>query len=156
MRPLTEKTKTITLCLLLFSLSACAPVLHNRGYVFNDKALEEINKGTTNKEMVRSIMGTPSSVATVDGSAYYYITSRFETYTYKAPRETKRRIVAIYFDDNNIVKDIAHYGLEDGNIVDFVKAETVTRGKELTFLDQLFGNIGRFSSPEGVDGSGTP
>lgn len=143
--------KFLSIGLLSVSLLACAPVVHNRGYVFNSETLEQVTKGVSTKDMVRSIMGSPSSVASIDGKTYYYIASRFETYTYRTPKETARRIAAIYFDDNDVVQNIAHYGLQDGNIVDFIKRETITRGKELTLLDQLFGNIGRFSSSEGGD-----
>jgi len=127
-------------------LLACTPVVHNRGYVFSQKALDNITKGTSDKETVRAIMGSPSVIATIDGTAFYYISSRMEAYTYRAPVETERRVVAIYFDNNNIVKDFGAYGLEDGNIVAFVERETETRGRELTLLNQLFGNLGRFSS----------
>ena len=96
--------------------------------------------------MVRSIMGSPSTIASVDGAAYYYIASRIETNAYKKPEVTDRKIVVIYFDDNDIVNDIGGYGLEDGNIVAFVERVTATRGKELSLLAQLFGNLGRFNS----------
>lgn len=148
------KTNLLSIYLVSASLLACAPVVDNKGYVFNDKNLAQISKGSTNKEMVRTIMGGPSAVASVDAKIFYYISSRFETYTYRAPKEVDRRIVAIHFDESDVVNDIKAYGLQDGNIVDFMKRETVTRGKKLTFLDQLFGNIGRFSSSP--DGGGVP
>ena len=140
-----------SLCAAL--LVNCAPVTHNRGYVFVQQSLDQVEIGQTAKEDVRAIMGSPSTVATVDAGTFYYISSREETYLYRAPVETQRRVVAIYFDDKDIVNQVAHYGLEDGNIIDYVKRETVTRGKELTLLGQLFGNIGRFSSSSG---SGIP
>ncbi|MGC6476588.1 MAG: outer membrane protein assembly factor BamE [Parvibaculales bacterium] len=137
------------------SLLACSPVIHNRGYIFQQESLDKLVAGSTTKDEVRSIMGSPSSIATIDASVFYYISSREETYLYRAPVETNRRIVAIYFDENNIVKNTAQYGLEDGNVVDYVSRETKTRGKELTLLGQLFGNLGRFnSSSSGVPGSG--
>lgn len=141
-----NKSNLVIASICAISIAACAPVVHNRGYVFVQQNLDQVAVGQTGKESVRTIMGSPSTVATVDASAFYYISSREETYLYREPVETERRIVAIYFDDKDIVSKIAHYGLEDGNVVDFVKRETVTRGKELTFLGQLFGNIGRFSS----------
>ena len=128
------------------SLLACAPVIHNRGYIFQQESLDKLVAGNTTKDEVRSIMGSPSSIATIDASVFYYISSREETYLYRAPVEINRRIVAIYFDENNIVKNTAQYGLEDGNVVDYVSRETKTRGKELTLLGQLFGNLGRFNS----------
>jgi outer membrane protein assembly factor BamE (lipoprotein component of BamABCDE complex) len=37
------------------------------------------------------------------------------------------------------------YGMQDGEIVDLQTRVTPTRGKELTILGQLFGNLGRFN-----------
>ncbi len=147
--------------ILLASLSvsaliACSPVIHNRGYILVQEKLNQVEMGKTNKENVRIIMGSPSTIATIDASIFYYISSQVEAYLYRAPVEKTRKIVAIYFDEKNTVTNIAHYGLEDGNIVDYVKRKTVTRGKELTVLGQLFGNLGRFNSagPSNVPGGG--
>ena len=131
---------------LVFGQISCAPIVSNVGYVFDEETLNQVTVGSSNKEMVRSIMGSPSTIASVDGAAYYYIASRIETNAYKKPEVTDRKIVVIYFDDNDIVNDIGGYGLEDGNIVAFVERVTATRGKELSLLAQLFGNLGRFNS----------
>jgi outer membrane protein assembly factor BamE (lipoprotein component of BamABCDE complex) len=57
-----------------------------------------------------------------------------------------QQVVAISFDkQSEKVKDIKRYGLKDGKQVAFVERETPTRGKELTVLEQLFGNFGRFN-----------
>jgi len=128
------------------ALLNCSPVVHNIGYVHDEKALSEVVVGSSNKEMVKSIMGSPSTIATVDAGTYYYISGRVETSTYKPPQEVDRKIVAIYFDDNDVVRDIGGYNLEDGNIVAFVERVTPTLGKELTLISQLFGNLGRFNS----------
>lgn len=128
------------------ALSACTPIVANLGYVFDEETLNKVAIGSSNKETVRSIMGSPSTIASVDGATYFYISSKIETNTYRKPVVTDRRIVAIYFDENGIVSDIGGYGLEDGNIVAFVERVTPTRGRELGLLTQLFGNLGRFNS----------
>ena len=136
---------TLTASLIVGQIS-CAPIVSNVGYVFDEETLSQVTVGSSSKEMVRSIMGSPSTIASVDGASYYYISSRIETNSYKKPEVTDRKIVAVYFDDNDIVSDIGGYGLEDGNIVAFVERVTTTKGKELSLLAQLFGNLGRFNS----------
>ena len=69
------------------------------------------------------------------------------TESYRASEEVDRKVLAIYFDENKIVRDLAVYGLEDGIIVPIVARTTQTQGSdpnELTALQQIFGNIGRF------------
>ena len=136
--------------LLTATIMACAPVIDNRGYFFDDRSVDNIEKGVTNKEAVRETFGSPSSESVLNNGAYYYIYSRFVTESYRAPEEVDRKVLAIYFDENNTVRDLAVYGLEDGIIVPIVARTTQTQGSELTALQQIFGNVGRFG-----DGSPT-
>ena len=136
--------------LLTASILACAPVIDNRGYFFDDRSVENIEKGVTNQSAVRDRFGSPTSVSKINNEAYYYIYSRFVTESYRAPEEVDRKVLAIYFDKNKTVRDLAVYGLEDGIIVPIVARTTQTQGSELSALQQIFGNIGRFG-----DGSPT-
>lgn len=136
--------------LLTATIMACAPVIDNRGYFFDDRSADNIEKGVTNKEAVRETFGSPSSESVLNNGAYYYIYSRFVTESYRAPEEVDRKVLAIYFDENKTVRDLAVYGLEDGIIVPIVARTTQTQGSELTALQQIFGNVGRFG-----DGSPT-
>ena len=136
--------------LLTATIMACAPVIDNRGYFFDDRSVDNIEKGVTKKEVVRETFGSPSSESVLNNGAYYYIYSRFVTESYRAPEEVDRKVLAIYFDEDKIVRDLAVYGLEDGIIVPIVARTTQTQGSELTALQQIFGNVGRFG-----DGSPT-
>ena len=136
--------------LLTASILACAPVIDNRGYFFDDRSVENIEKGVTDQSAVRDRFGSPTSVSKINNEAYYYIYSRFMTESYRAPEEVDRKVLAIYFDKNKTVRDLAVYGLEDGIIVPIVARTTQTQGSELSALQQIFGNIGRFG-----DGSPT-
>ena len=49
---------------------------------------------------------------------------------------------------NGLVSDVAEYGLEDGRVVAIADRETPTRGRELTFLEQLLGNVGRLPTEQ--------
>ncbi|BAE51153.1 hypothetical protein amb2349 [Paramagnetospirillum magneticum AMB-1] len=51
------------------------------------------------------------------------------------------------FDRAGTVRAIDNRGLEDGKDVVPAGRETPTAGKELTILQQLMGNVGRFSKP---------
>ena len=132
--------------LVMSGLLACAPVIDNRGYVFDESLLPQLVVGATSEADIISIMGSPSTVSTLNDGAYYYISSRFITEAYRAPRETERRVLAIFLDEDKKIRDLGFYTLEDGNIVTIVARTTETQGRELTFLQQIFGNLGRFES----------
>ena len=136
--------------LVSISILACAPVIDNRGYFFDNRSIADIEKGVTDQAGVRGKFGSPTSISRLNNGAFYYIHSRFVTESYRAPREVDRKVLAIYFDKNKVVRDLAVFGLEDGIIVPIVARTTQTQGSELTALQQIFGNVGRFS-----DGSPT-
>lgn len=144
----------------LAALSACAPlvrpVIDHRGYVPDESELSSITLGVDTKTSVVGRLGTPSAEAGFDGSTWYYISTDQRSFLYNRPKIIKENVVAIRFDDNSVVSEINHYGLEDHQVINYVKRETPTRGKELTLLQQLLGNVGRISTeaePESPRGS---
>lgn len=142
-------TKSFIPFILSAALLACTPVIDNRGYIFDEKLIDNIEHGQTTRTEVFEIMGAPSTQTHLDAPIYYYIGSRFEKVSYHAPRETNRKVLVIYFDQNDIVRDLAHYQLADGRVITLVARTTPTRGRELTFLEQIFGNFGRFGANRG-------
>lgn len=135
---------------VLFSITlalGCSPIADKRGYIRDDPKIESIQIGVDNKESVYQRLGSPSTSASLGLEVWYYITSREERFGFFAPKTTYREITAVAFDENDFVADIADYGLQDGKVVSFVGRKTPTRGKELTFLEQMFGNIGRLPAP---------
>lgn len=114
-----------------------------------EDVLAQVRVGTSKPEVER-LLGSPSATSTIEGKNYYYISSVLETTTFYEPQVIDRRIIAIKFDETDSVRNIADYRLKDGKIFDFISRKTPTRGKELTVLQQLFGNIGRFGGAGSV------
>ena len=112
-----------------------------RGYVAQEGTLEQIPIGAT-QEQVLIVLGTPSTVATVSGEAFYYISQTSRRTMAFMPYEVKdQRVIAVYFDKDRRVARLANYGLKDGKIFDFVSQTTPTSGKELNYVGNLFKNI---------------
>lgn len=124
-------------------LGACADQsIGTRGYIIDDKALEQIRVGSS-AEQVILVMGTPSTVSTVGGQTYYYISQRLRRpIVAMTDRITDQRVVAIYLDKSNKVERVADYGLKDGVVFDFISRTTPTGGQEASFLGNLFRRIG--------------
>ncbi|MGC6534584.1 MAG: outer membrane protein assembly factor BamE [Parvibaculales bacterium] len=138
-----HKKPLLATALLGAALLACAPVVDNRGYVFDDRLLETLQKDVTSMNAVRDTFGSPTTITSLNGDAFYYVHSRFVTESYRAPREVDRKVLALYFNSNKKLTDYAVYGLEDGIIVPIVSRTTQSQGKELTIVEQLFENLGR-------------
>ena len=78
--------------------------------------------------------GTPSTVATISGEVFYYISQRTEQTSFLPQKEVARRIIAIYFDKGRKVQRIADYGMRDGKIFDAVSRTTPSGGEELSYI----------------------
>jgi hypothetical protein len=91
------------------------------------------------------VLGTPSTTSTVGGSAWYYISQRSsQTLAFQRRSIVEQRIFAVYFDKKKKVERIANYGLQDGQVFDFVARTTPTAGAESSFLANAMKNLLRF------------
>jgi outer membrane protein assembly factor BamE (lipoprotein component of BamABCDE complex) len=111
-----------------------------RGYVVPEGALEQIPLGAS-QEQVLIVLGTPSTVATLSGDVFYYISQRTERTAFLPQREVDRRVIAVYFDKNRRVQRLADYGLKDGMVFDFISRTTPTAGTEQNYLQFLLRQI---------------
>ena len=119
-------------------LGGCFSETYQRGYIVPEGALEQIPIGST-QEQVLIVLGTPSTVATVSGEAFYYISQRAERAIAFMPQQVvDQRVVAVYFDKNRRVQRLANYGLQDGKVFDFVTRTTPTGGKDYAYINALF------------------
>ena len=121
-------------------LAGCGAQIDRHGHVFIDVDINSVQPGMS-KEQVATVFGSPDTTSTIAGDAYYYISTTQKTVAFLKPREIDRQIVAVYFDGTANVQQVAHYGLKDGIVVNYMKDETPARGKDLTFIEQIFGNI---------------
>jgi outer membrane protein assembly factor BamE (lipoprotein component of BamABCDE complex) len=135
----------LTIAALLTLSAACAPMTETRGYVPDDVLLGELRPGVHDRNSVASLLGSPSSVGTFDSATWYYITRRTEQLAFFAEEVVDQQVVAVDFDDKGVLTGVRRFTLEDANQIQLVERTTPSRGKELTVLQQIFGNIGRFS-----------
>jgi outer membrane protein assembly factor BamE (lipoprotein component of BamABCDE complex) len=121
--------------------AGCLTSTYQRGYVFDQASLDQVPVGAS-QEQVLLVLGTPSTIATVSGEAFYYISQRTEQKAaFLKPQVIDQRVLAVYFDKDRRVARIANYGVQDGKIFDFVSRTTTTGGEELSLLRQIFGNL---------------
>jgi outer membrane protein assembly factor BamE (lipoprotein component of BamABCDE complex) len=117
-----------------------------RGYVLQEGTLEQIPVGAT-QEQVLIVMGTPSTVATVSGEAFYYISQKGEKGAAFMPQEVvDQRVVAVYFNKDRKVTRLANYGLKDGKVFDFLSQTTPTGGQERNLLGSMLVAFNPFKS----------
>jgi outer membrane protein assembly factor BamE (lipoprotein component of BamABCDE complex) len=126
------------IALVCAALGGCTGEQFQKGYILPPNALEQIPIGAS-QDQVLIVMGTPSTVATLNGEVFYYISQRSERkVAFMNQQVVDQRVIAIYFDKNRQVQRLANYGLQDGKIFDFISRTTPTSGQELSYLTPLF------------------
>jgi outer membrane protein assembly factor BamE (lipoprotein component of BamABCDE complex) len=139
---------------IVIGLSACAADITKHGHVFNDEDLAQVKEGMSRDQIILAL-GTPDTKSTVGQNAFYYIsTTTKRSAAFLSPSIVDRRVVAVYFNKKDAVERVAHYGLQDGRVIDFVKRETPSRGSEDSLLKELFRNIGRPATGVNSGGAG--
>ena len=127
---------------------ACAPVVGNHGFQVVDVNPKDVVVGTDTKATVLAQLGSPSAVSTFEDNIWYYISQTTERYTYNRPQVSQRSVTAITFNEtDDKVTEVRNLGLDDGQQIAMERRETPTRGRELTVLEQLLGNVGRGQLP---------
>ena len=129
----------LAIAILAGSLAGACGVtqVYHHGYMVPEGALEQIPLGSS-QEQVLIVLGTPSTVATLSGEVFYYISQRAEQISFLPQREIDRRVVAVYFDKNRRVQRLADYGLKDGKIFDSISRTTPSGGIEQNYLAFVF------------------
>ncbi|MBS0529877.1 MAG: outer membrane protein assembly factor BamE [Proteobacteria bacterium] len=129
---------TLAIALVCAAVSGCTGEQFQKGYILPPGALEQIQIGAS-QDQVLIVMGTPSTVATLNGEVFYYISQRsHRPVAFMNQSITDQRVIAIYFDKNRQVVRLANYGLRDGRIFDFISRTTPTSGQEMSYLAPLF------------------
>lgn len=117
-------------------LSGCAET-YEHGYIAPDNAVDQVQVGAS-REQVLLILGSPSTTATIGGEAYYYISQKSSrAVAFLNQTVNEQRVIAVYFDDKAQVREVAHYGLEDGKVFDYISRKTKTSGSDYGLLSQI-------------------
>jgi outer membrane protein assembly factor BamE (lipoprotein component of BamABCDE complex) len=127
-------------------VAGCTPIVANRGNMLDEERIAQVQSGTSSKNDVFEALGSPSIVSTFDDNTWYYVGQRTERESFFTPVVTERKVIAVQFDDTDHVQAVDRIGLDQA--VDVVPLEETTPavGREITFMEQLLGNIGRPSS----------
>ncbi|BBK42378.1 outer membrane protein assembly factor BamE [Allostella vacuolata] len=131
--------------------SACSPIVNQHGHLVASEKLAEIRPGTTTKDEVRRILGSPSTLSTFNDGSWYYVSRRTSQVAFFAPSTEDQQSIAIDFDGGGVVTGVRQFDLRDAQPVENVARQTPSVGKELGFVEQLIGNIGKFNTSRRSD-----
>lgn len=135
-------------------LGGCQEKILQHGNVPDEDQVVQIMPGQDDKNRVEQLLGSPSTTGTFGDNTWYYISKRTAQTAFFDPDTIDQGVLAISFDAQGIVEDMKIYDQADGRLVAMVDRTTPTHGNELTIIQQLLGNFGRFSPEENGPNTG--
>lgn len=137
-------------------LASCSPIVDQRGHVAAPDWKEHIIPGSTTKNDVATMLGSPSSTSSFGNEVWYYISTKKETTAFLKPEITQQNVIRIEFSADDTVAAVEEFDKEKSREdFAFVERTTPTEGHSLGILEQLLGNIGRFNAPGGSTAGST-
>ena len=124
-------------------LGGCTSRKFTRGYMADEKVVSTIRPQVDNQESVQEMLGSPSSKALFDNENWYYFSKKSKQFAFLKEDITAIDIIAVRFDSDGYVTAVNRYNIDNHNDIDPVGDKTPTHGRELSFIQELFGNIGR-------------
>jgi outer membrane protein assembly factor BamE (lipoprotein component of BamABCDE complex) len=125
------------------ALSACASIKDHRGYLVDGALLESIMPGVDNRTSVERMLGRPSFISQYGRQDWYYVSTNTRQTAFGAPHANEQLMIRVSFDEKGNVSGVERSGMEKVARIDPDGSKTPTLGRERTFLEDLFGNIGQ-------------
>jgi outer membrane protein assembly factor BamE (lipoprotein component of BamABCDE complex) len=135
----------LSIAMLMMTLASCSPDVENRGYVTKFSDFSKIKVGKTTKGEALQVLGSPTTKSLYGDDKWIYLGSEVSKETFFEPEVKSYKAYEITFNDKGIVKDMKTKTKSDMREFAISGDRTATSGNEVTLLQQLLGNLGKFN-----------
>lgn len=132
----------------VLSLSACTKHEYYHGYSFDSKEMVQIKINETSENEVIQLLGSPTTTSLFGDKKYFYIAMHQESEAFFLPYTITQDVLEISFNNSNIVSSTKTYTLNDAKKIEHARNTTKLKGNELTPIEQILSNVGRFNNPK--------
>lgn len=146
------KGRIVGVAVMALALSACASIKDHRGYLVDGPLLDSVQPGIDNQQSVERMLGRPSFISQFGRKDWYYISTNTRQAAFTRPKANEQLLVKITFDEKGNVVEVQRSGMEKVANISPDGDKTPTLGRERTFLEDLFGNIGQVGAAGGGPG----
>jgi len=147
------KVSTIAVAALL--AAGCATNRIHKGAVLDPQLVSSIQPGVDNKDSVQKLLGTPTITGQFSQNEWYYVARETNQLAFRNPRVTRQTTLLVRFTPAGNVASLQRTGADLILGVEPSHRSTPTLGRQKSFFDELFGNIGSVSGA-GAPGGGGP
>jgi outer membrane protein assembly factor BamE (lipoprotein component of BamABCDE complex) len=157
--PIPRLTRPLVLLAFLGGCSMMPSFLsyppQTRGNMVDAETLKQLVPGTSTRNDVMALMGSPTTKATFDDNIWLYIGEITKPVIAGTQADLDQQVVALTFDTQGVLRSVETKTADDGLPVSMAGGATPSPGSEATFMQQLLGNVGRFNPAGAGGGAGT-
>ena len=134
-----KKSTFVIIPLFLIILLSCQPRITKHGNYFNPKNIQLIKKTKISKSEVVQIFGEPTLKSTFSNNVWYYITLVQHEKAYFEIKNIEKKILAITFDKNQLVKKYKIFTEDDTTEIDIsYPKEAYNQNREISLIQEFF------------------
>ncbi len=148
------KSARMTALIALAALGACTPLRTHQGYVIDADLVNSVQAGVDNRQSVLAVLGKPSFTSQFNQGDWYYIARDSRNFAFNKPRAKEQITLRVTFSPAGTVTGIYKTGVDQVASLKPYGKKTPTLGKDRSFFDELFGNIGTVGAVGGGQGDG--
>jgi outer membrane protein assembly factor BamE (lipoprotein component of BamABCDE complex) len=141
---LVNRTMTVIGLASLALAGGCSRVRDHKGYVVDTSLIDTVKAGVDNRDSVSKTLGHPTLESQFDGGTdWYYLSRDTRQLAFANPRPTAQMLMTVKFDRDGNVTGVSKSGLERVAQISPAHGKTPTLGRNRSFFQELFGNIGQ-------------
>ena len=152
------RLKTASLMIALgcaaIALSGCARVRTHQGYLVDNMLVDSIQPGIDNRQSVEGTLGRPTFVSQFGTLDWYYVSRDMRQLAFANPKPKEQTVLRVRFDTAGNVVGIDKAGLDKVAEISPKDGKTPTLGRERSFFEDIFGNIGAVGAAGARGGGG--
>ncbi len=137
-------------------VSGCSPVRGHQGYIVDPVLTNAIQAGVDNRQSVEASLGRPTFTGQFDENVWYYVSRETKQLAFNSPSARDQMVMRVTFDAAGNVAAVDRTGLELVANINPNGDATPTLGRERSFFEELFGNIGAVGAPGAQGASNDP
>jgi outer membrane protein assembly factor BamE (lipoprotein component of BamABCDE complex) len=129
--------------------SGCTRLRSHQGYIGDQTLLNSIQPGVDNRESVQASLGRPTFVGQFDQNDWYYYSREAKQLAFSQPKADTQYVLKVRFDAAGNVASVAQTGKELISKISPEGEKTPTLGRNKSFFEEIFGNIGAVGAGSG-------
>ena len=122
--------------------SGCTRIRDHQGYIAEEALITAIQPGVDNRDSVMSTLGRPTFVGQFNENDWYYVSRNTRNLAFNKPHPDTQTVLRVSFDASGNVASVDRKGLEQVASITPSNDKTPTLGRDRSFIEELFGNIG--------------